>query len=104
MEKPQLQQAALLAALDELVHEQCINAADAELLRSSYCFLRKLEHAIQGLRDQQTHTYPHDEVDELRIALTLGLISGQQLKNTLATVRKKWQVISLSLFLQQYQG
>ncbi|MFN0002462.1 MAG: bifunctional [glutamate--ammonia ligase]-adenylyl-L-tyrosine phosphorylase/[glutamate--ammonia-ligase] adenylyltransferase [Pseudohongiellaceae bacterium] len=87
--KPQLQQGALLAALDELVHEQCINAADAELLRSSYCFLRKLEHAIQGLRDQQTHTYPHDEVDELRIALTLGLISGQQLKNTLATVRKK---------------
>jgi len=87
--KPQLQQGSLLGALEELVHEQCINAADAEILRSSYFFLRKLEHAIQGLRDQQTHTYPHDEFDELRVALTLSMTSGQQLKNTLAAVRKK---------------
>jgi glutamate-ammonia-ligase adenylyltransferase len=84
---PHLQQRSLLAALAELVQQKCISQGDAEALRTSYLFLRKLEHAIQALQDKQTHNYPSDELSELRIAITLGMKANDELRSALARVR-----------------
>jgi len=83
----QLQSPSILAAFDALVLEQCMQPADAAVLRDSYFFLRKLEHAIQGLEDKQTHNYPQDPLSELRIARTLGYETGAALRAALDRVR-----------------
>jgi glutamate-ammonia-ligase adenylyltransferase len=84
---PHLQQRRLLDALNELVQQECISAADADALRTSYLFLRKLEHAIQALQDKQTHNYPSDEFSEYRIALSLGMKDVQELRTALQQIR-----------------
>ncbi|MES2625345.1 MAG: bifunctional [glutamate--ammonia ligase]-adenylyl-L-tyrosine phosphorylase/[glutamate--ammonia-ligase] adenylyltransferase [Pseudomonadota bacterium] len=85
---PHLQQRRLLDALAELVQQECIGPGDADALRSSYLFLRKLEHAIQALEDKQTHNYPADVFSEFRIATSLGMKDAEELRTVLATVRK----------------
>jgi glutamate-ammonia-ligase adenylyltransferase len=84
---PHLQQPRLLDALAELVLQHCMTPADAEALRTSYLFLRKLEHAIQALQDKQTHNYPSDEFSEYRIALSLGMKDVHELRTTLQNIR-----------------
>jgi glutamate-ammonia-ligase adenylyltransferase len=84
---PHLQQSRLLDALAELVQQECIQPDDAEDLRTSYVFLRKLEHAIQALEDQQTHNYPSDEFSEYRITLALNMKDVQELRTTLDKIR-----------------
>jgi glutamate-ammonia-ligase adenylyltransferase len=84
-----LQQPALRVALVELVEGAYLTAEDAAALYDSYRFLRRLEHAIQALRDAQTHDYPDDPLSEHRIAVTLGYIEAAQLREQLAAVRAK---------------
>jgi len=84
---PHLQSPSILAAFDVLVREECMRASDADSLRESYFFLRRLEHAIQALEDRQTHNYPQEALAELRIALALGFAQPQQLREQLAQVR-----------------
>lgn len=82
-----LQGPSILAALNGLVLEQCMRADDAAALRASYLFLRRVEHAIQGLENKQTHDYPQDELAEYRVALILGFASAAELRAELARVR-----------------
>lgn len=82
-----LQTPSILAALDGLVLERSLQAADAAALRSSYFFLRRLEHALQALQDKQTHAYPQDALSEYRVALSLGLNTAEQLRSELDKVR-----------------
>ena len=41
-------------------------------LMDAYCFLRDTEHAIQGIRDEQSQTLPEDELNQARIAWRMG--------------------------------
>lgn len=82
-----LQAPSILAALNGLVLEQCMRAEDAAALRTSYLFLRRLEHAVQALDDKQTHLYPQDALAELRVALALGYAAVDELRAELARVR-----------------
>lgn len=82
-----VRQNALLDAMAALVQEKLLPEADAKVLADAYRFLRKLEHAVQGLRDKQTHLYPQDPLDELRCAYVLGFSSAQALREKLEEVR-----------------
>jgi [glutamine synthetase] adenylyltransferase / [glutamine synthetase]-adenylyl-L-tyrosine phosphorylase len=82
-----LQSPSIMAALNGLVLERCMQAEDASALRSSYLFLRRLEHAVQALEDKQTHTYPQDATAELRVALTLDFASAAELRAEFERVR-----------------
>lgn len=83
-----LQNPMILAALNGLVLEQCMRPDDAAVLRAGYLFLRRLEHAVQGLEDKQTHDYPQDELAEYRVALTLGFATTAGLRAEFARVRE----------------
>ncbi|MDR2213501.1 MAG: bifunctional [glutamate--ammonia ligase]-adenylyl-L-tyrosine phosphorylase/[glutamate--ammonia-ligase] adenylyltransferase [Pseudomonadales bacterium] len=82
-----LQQNALLGAMHALVSEGLLPAEDAQELQDAYCFLRKLEHAIQGLYDKQTQLYPDNAQDELRCAFALGFADAPALRQRLEQVR-----------------
>ncbi|MEM5473411.1 bifunctional [glutamine synthetase] adenylyltransferase/[glutamine synthetase]-adenylyl-L-tyrosine phosphorylase [Hoeflea sp. AS60] len=55
-----------------LARARWIDPATARLLVESYWYLRDVEHRIQMVRDEQSHTLPESEAELLRIALMMG--------------------------------
>lgn len=69
---PELRRRPTLEALERLTHAGLMPAETAEALAQAYIFLRRVEHRIQYLDDQQTHVLPTRDDDLAWIAHTLG--------------------------------
>ncbi|MDO4795479.1 MAG: bifunctional [glutamate--ammonia ligase]-adenylyl-L-tyrosine phosphorylase/[glutamate--ammonia-ligase] adenylyltransferase [Brachymonas sp.] len=69
---PEVRRRPTLAALQHLARAGFMSEAVAEALAQAYIFLRRVEHRIQYLDDQQTHVLPTDDDDLLWIAQTMG--------------------------------
>ncbi|MEE4204198.1 MAG: bifunctional [glutamate--ammonia ligase]-adenylyl-L-tyrosine phosphorylase/[glutamate--ammonia-ligase] adenylyltransferase [Halieaceae bacterium] len=70
---PELRHRELNVVLDQLVAADLFPVAAVSELRSAYRFLRNLEHALQGMADQQTQTLPGEPLARLKLALIMGL-------------------------------
>ncbi|CAM8671647.1 GlnE Glutamine synthetase adenylyltransferase [Comamonadaceae bacterium] len=70
---PDLRTRPTVSALDRLVRAGLMPQNTAAALSEAYVFLRRVEHRIQYLDDQQTHVLPTEERDLHWIAKTLGL-------------------------------
>lgn len=64
--------------LGELASHGWITADARDALAAQYWFLRGVEHAIQMVADEQTHTLPEDDEGIERIARMLGFASGEE--------------------------
>ena len=62
-----------LAMLDMLHEKSWISETARTEMKEAYRFLRNIEHRLQMVADEQTHTMPKDEVELQRIALMAGL-------------------------------
>lgn len=80
---PQLQQQNTLEALASLEAAGHLNTRTREVLSDAYLFLRKTEHRIQIVEEQQTHTLPSDPQDVTYIARSLSFESASALTHTL---------------------
>lgn len=69
---PELRTRPTLNALQRLAHAGLMSTATAESLTRAYVFLRRVEHRIQYLDDQQTHVLPTQDDDLAWLAQTLG--------------------------------
>ena len=69
---PELRKRPTLQALTCVSKASLMPVATAEALARAYEFLRKVEHRIQYLDDQQTHLMPERDDDLAWIAATLG--------------------------------
>lgn len=69
---PELRTRPTLDALQRLVRAGLMPQDTAQALAEAYVFLRRVEHRIQYLDDQQTHVLPTSDDDLLWIARTLG--------------------------------
>jgi glutamate-ammonia-ligase adenylyltransferase len=69
---PELQARATLEVLRTLAAKRQLAAAAVEELTAAYVFLRRLEHRLQYLEDQQTHRLPVAEDDRRLIAVAMG--------------------------------
>ena len=69
---PELRTRPTLDALKRLAHAGLMRQETADALALAYDFLRRVEHRIQYLDDQQTHVLPTRDDDLLWIARTLG--------------------------------
>jgi glutamate-ammonia-ligase adenylyltransferase len=69
-----------LAALAALAEGGYVRTADAEALAGSYRFLRRLEHRLQMVRDQQTHELPSDPHALSTLGRAMGLSDGVRLR------------------------
>jgi glutamate-ammonia-ligase adenylyltransferase len=67
-----LQQRSILKVLPALVTENLIPEAVCANLTEAYIFLRKLEHRLQEVDDQQIHQLPTDEFSKMRLACAMG--------------------------------
>ena len=85
---PELQVRSILKVLALLAEFGHIERQEADELRRSYLFLRKLENRLQMERDQQTHTLPADELSRQRICLAMDFDSWDTLIEVLEQHRQ----------------
>ncbi|WP_044563782.1 bifunctional [glutamine synthetase] adenylyltransferase/[glutamine synthetase]-adenylyl-L-tyrosine phosphorylase [Azospirillum sp. B4] len=69
---PHLRVPATMMALDALVAADRVGESAAEDLKAAYRFLRRVEHRVQMVDDQQTHKLPVDDAGVAAIATFLG--------------------------------
>jgi glutamate-ammonia-ligase adenylyltransferase len=69
---PELRTRPTLDALQRVAHAGLMPQATADALCTAYEFLRRVEHRIQYLDDQQTHAMPTQDADLQWIAQTMG--------------------------------
>ena len=70
---PEIRTRSTLKALDKLAAGGLMKPDSAQRLAEAYTFLRRVEHRIQYLDDQQTHLLPTGDGDLDWIARSLGL-------------------------------
>ncbi len=85
---PELRTRPTLGALPRLAKAGLMPPATAQALAEAYTFLRRVEHRIQYLDDQQTHVLPTQDHDLDWIASTMGYASSCQLLHQLDAHRE----------------
>jgi len=70
--EPVLQERATVKALAQLTHAGHLAATITEALSASYDFLRRVEHRLQMVADQQTHALPTESLAQARLAFGMG--------------------------------
>ncbi|MGO2277659.1 MULTISPECIES: bifunctional [glutamate--ammonia ligase]-adenylyl-L-tyrosine phosphorylase/[glutamate--ammonia-ligase] adenylyltransferase [unclassified Psychrobacter] len=89
---PQLQIKPCLQAMQVLCELGYLEHSTYEQLQAAYRFLRRLEHAIQAINDQQTQRLPHDEQWQDNLAVTLNFESWSALLDQLNRHRESVNV------------
>ena len=74
---PEIRTRSTLKALDKLVAAGLMKPETGARLNEAYVLLRRIEHRIQFLDDQQTHLLPTNDDDLRWIAASLGLSCGK---------------------------
>lgn len=88
---PILRCAPTMHALEALTEQKIITQQACARLQSAYPKLRRIEHAIQMVRDQQTHQLPEREEEFARVAGLMGHTTGDDFQ---ATIRPIFQQVS----------
>ncbi|NYR08298.1 bifunctional [glutamate--ammonia ligase]-adenylyl-L-tyrosine phosphorylase/[glutamate--ammonia-ligase] adenylyltransferase [Psychrobacter sp. BI730] len=89
---PQLQIKPCLQAMQVLCELGYLEHSTYEQLQAAYRFLRRLEHAIQAINDQQTQRLPHDEQWQHNLAVTLNFENWHALLDQLNRHRESVNV------------
>ncbi len=84
-----LQRRELQMVLQALSRNGLLPAKVVDELWVGYCYLRDVEHAIQGMRDLQTQMLPKDATDRLRVAKTMSEPDWEAFLSTLAGHRAR---------------
>ena len=74
---PELRGRETVPMLAELAARGWITAEARDALAGQYWFLRRVEHAVQMVADEQTHTLPEDDEGLERIARMLGFADSE---------------------------
>ena len=85
---PEIRTRSTLKALAKLTAGGLMKAASADRLAEAYTFLRRVEHRIQYLDDQQTHLLPAADADLAWMAHSLGLAGACELLAQLGEMRE----------------
>ena len=85
---PELRTRPTLSALQRLTAAGLMGSETSQALARAYEFLRRLEHRIQYLDDQQTHVLPTDDADLAWIASTMGFADTAAFLCELTSVRE----------------
>ncbi|OTG80879.1 bifunctional glutamine synthetase adenylyltransferase/deadenyltransferase [Acinetobacter sp. ANC 5054] len=87
--KLELQDRQCLVSLHHLGEVGLLEKTAVAELEDAYLFLRRIEHAIQALNDQQTQSLPHEDEPRQRIIDTLGFATWNEFLDVLNQKRAK---------------
>ena len=99
---PALLHANVWSALD--VAAGLLPSPDAEVFRTGYSFLRKVESRLRIVSDKPTTDLPATAEDRNRLARRLGFMHGDQLRVELEAVTKRIRVAFESLVARERSG
>ena len=85
---PELRTRPTLSALPRLAKAGLMPQSSAQALAEAYDFLRRVEHRIQYMDDQQTHVLPTQDADLGWIASTMGYAAAPALLHQLDSHRE----------------
>ncbi|HVW74978.1 MAG TPA: bifunctional [glutamine synthetase] adenylyltransferase/[glutamine synthetase]-adenylyl-L-tyrosine phosphorylase [Rhizomicrobium sp.] len=88
---PGLRASATQRALDALVAEGRVEASVGDDLKRDYRYLRRLEHRLQMVEDQQTHSLPQSEAGIAHIACFMGYDRTEDFRAELTQVLENVQ-------------
>ena len=97
---PDLRKRETTKALDSLVDHGWIEVHAAEELKQAYWFLRGLEHRLQMINDQQTHTMPDAKPDVAVVAAMSGYENPAKFSEDVETVLRAVERHYANLFEQ----
>jgi glutamate-ammonia-ligase adenylyltransferase len=83
---PGLRTPSTIAALDALADAGVVSRDAAAQLQDAYRFLRKLEHRLQMVEDEQTHTLPKAQDGVDHIAVFMGYADAAQFGAALTAI------------------
>jgi glutamate-ammonia-ligase adenylyltransferase len=83
----ELRSRATLAVLAALAQKRFLERTAAEELAAAYVFLRRLEHRLQYVEDQQTHKLPSTDADRAIVARSMGYADWAAFAAALAAER-----------------
>jgi glutamate-ammonia-ligase adenylyltransferase len=101
---PALRTQPTLAVLPLLAARNLLPALAVRELEESYAFLRKLEHRLQYLDDQQTHVLPSAEGDRALIAEAMGCADAAALASLLDAHRARVAAVFDGIFASAAGG
>lgn len=96
--KPQLQSRNSLEMLSLLKEEGHISVADSDALADAYRFLRQVEHRIQIVQEQQTHSLPQDSRCYQVLARRNGYATAEEFSAVLEDHRRRVSAVFSDLF------
>ncbi len=88
---PALRASSTQGALDALAAEGRVDPKSAEELKADYRYLRTLEHRLQMVEDQQTHSVPATDAGVSHIACFMGHDSAAEFREALTRVLENVQ-------------
>ncbi|HEY3197626.1 MAG TPA: hypothetical protein VGJ57_06400 [Nitrospirales bacterium] len=80
--RPTIRERNTMKALDKLLRARLLSVEEHGVLIEGYRFLRNIEHKLQMVEEQQTHTLPADPIELRRCALRLGYRDDEEGKAT----------------------
>ena len=95
---PVYRQSDTFSGLSALENGGQVEAAKGETLRTAYRVLRDLEHRIQMLNDDHTHTLKADPEFRERVARLCGLEADTSFENALQSTRQAVHTVFSELF------
>ena len=91
---PEIRTRSTVKALKRVAERGLMKVEAAERLTEAYVFLRRIEHRIQFLDDQQTHLLPTQEADLEWIARSLGLSGRGDATELLARLGETREIVA----------
>jgi glutamate-ammonia-ligase adenylyltransferase len=101
---PEIRTRSTLKALDKLAAGGLMKTQSAQRLAQAYTFLRRVEHRIQYLDDQQTHQLPTSDVDLGWIARSLDLSCNADACELLDCLCETREVVATEFDLLLHDG
>lgn len=94
---PALQQQSIFAAMAALRQEGLLDPDAEQMLHHDYLLLRRVEHWLQGMDDQQTQTLPADDLSRQRLVLALDLPDWQtllqQIQSAMTRIHQQFRLV-----------
>ncbi|MFL6655903.1 MAG: bifunctional [glutamate--ammonia ligase]-adenylyl-L-tyrosine phosphorylase/[glutamate--ammonia-ligase] adenylyltransferase [Sulfurifustis sp.] len=95
--EPVLQERATVKVLHLLTGGGYLDAPVTEELVAAYEFLRRSEHRLQMVSDQQTHTLPSSDTERVRLAFSMGFADWAAYAAALERHRRRVQTHFIEL-------
>ncbi len=96
--QPDLRVRGTLEGLNKLAEKDWITATAAAELSECYRVLRRIEHRLQMINDEQTHTLPADDAGLLRVARFSGYEDRESFADALARIMRRVETHYARLF------